>query len=104
MIEDANCTCQGGDILGHASDCQKIEHYIQKDIQLHQGPLTKKLKDKGWTERQQGFRGKPAIERLICIPCAGKQEQIDELIAFRKKKVEEMDPNRVPTMYQILCD
>jgi hypothetical protein len=103
LIEEAVCKCQGGDVLGHAVDCPKIEHFVQKDIQLHEGPLTKKLSLKGWTVRQQGFRGRGAIERLICIPCAAKQEQIDELQAFRRKKVEEMDPNHVPTMYQILC-
>jgi hypothetical protein len=102
LNEDAPCKCEGGDVLGHTTDCPRIEHYIQKDIQLQETPLTKKQQDRGWQDRPQGFRGRKAIERLICVPCRAKQEQIDELVAFRRKKVQEMDPNHVPTMYQIL--
>lgn len=102
LLEEGRCTCKGGDIMGHTNDCQNIEHYVQKDIQLQDTPLTKKQREKGWAERAQPFRGRKAIERLICIPCTAKQAEIEELIAFRKKKVEEMDPNHTPTMYQIL--
>lgn len=104
LIEDARCNCKGGDCEGHSGECQKIEHWVQRDIQLQGTPLTKKQKDSGWRERPQGFRGKSAIERFICETCARKQDDIAELVNFRKRKLDELNPDKVDTMYQILCD
>lgn len=103
LVEDARCNCQGGEVMDHSPDCAVIEHFVQKDIRPHDGPLTKRLREKGWTEREKLFRGRKAIERLICIPCAVREAEIGDMVAYRKRKVEEMDPNQVPTMYQILC-
>lgn len=104
LNDEAKCNCQGGDIFGHLSDCQKIEHYVQKDIRPLEGALTKRLIAKGWTERGKTFKGKPAMERLICLQCIRKQDEIETVILFKKRKAEELNPDKVPTIYQILSD
>lgn len=104
LNEEARCNCDGGDILGHTNDCQRIEHRVLLDIRPHVGPITKKLIAKGWKERPRGFNGKPALERLICIQCVRRQDDIDEMVRFRQRKIDEFDPNKTETMYQILCD
>lgn len=107
VSENARCNCSGGEVEGHTADCQKIEHYVQLDIKLLTGVLTKKLRKQGWVERPQGFRNaggspQPAIERFICGPCAAIQDSIGDIAQFVKKIQDESDPDKVPTMYQIL--
>jgi hypothetical protein len=104
LNDDAKCNCPGGDIFGHTNDCQKIEHFVQKDIRLREGALTKRLMAKGWTERGKPFKGKPAMERLICLNCIRKQDEVERVIQFQKRKAEELNPDKVHTMYQILSD
>lgn len=103
VIEEATCTCPGGDVEGHTDDCRKLEHTVRLQIIIRDTAPTKKQLAQGWQERPHGFRGKPAIFRYVCRACINKMEQTKEIEQFKKDNAGE-DDDEPPTMYQILCD
>ena len=102
VLEEAKCNCQGGDIFGHTTECQKIAHFVVRNIKPHEGPLTQKMRRQGWQEWPRGLRGKPAVARLICRDCIRKTEEVADIAAFKKKVSEELDESKPLNMYQIL--
>lgn len=101
IIEDAICKCKGGDNEGHSPSCPKIEHTVKLEVKFQSTALTKKQLKKGWRDRPELFRGKPAIQRFVCRGCDAKEEVAEDIAEYMDDA--RSDDDEPLTMYQLLC-
>lgn len=103
QITNGECKCDGGDILGHQPDCERVEHYVKPEIKYlkSEHEYTPQLKARGWSFTH--FQNRPAIQRLTCVECLRSQAQIDKQKAHLAKLSKQAREGSDLNYYQMLC-